>query len=437
MTNVNIDKNEINMLHVMLLQDASLIVPQYPSIMKYEKHLTNTEISRLIIPFFYYTTLIAIPIVYSTIVILDLYWIHLITVICPIVASTAIIFSPKYRNNPSEISVNKSALILLRLCYSISSVAGILRTTLRHTTPKTRNYHTFLLLYKLQSDGTKSACAWISQDFHYETSSFELIYVLSYCVNGAAVLWVALGDCLGTRAKSRSLQEMLSGVIGVIGRLSREQVINEAFLISNSAIKMFLGLFAETMLFEIDARVGRKNQPKVRNSGRINQILYKTVNLISRLICLVTFQSRKSPKKTEDVLGVGYVTGCVKLLSTLLAYVICEFVLGQFDAYTMQFYAWPLLLVALALLVLAPSRSAGNVLLFAASVANASQESFGRSQFVRMEDVALFSCLNMLAVSLLSSLINFLTGFFDVGTRCKCVVYVGFGAAVYLIILSI
>ncbi|ORD93384.1 hypothetical protein ECANGB1_2408 [Enterospora canceri] len=455
----------INIFSVMLLQDCSFILYQYVSILKISKNFTGKEISSKIIPFFYYTTLAIIPFVYTTLITINLYYFYMMTVLLPAAVLFLVFFSPKYRAvgietnlspTPAQMKTNPVSMTMARLAYVVGSISEIFRSTLRTITPKVgqkkqdRNY---LLWYKLQSEGLKALCTWVAQDIFFETGNFRLIYGLSIGTNAIAFGWILLGEKTKSAAKSTSLMEIVRGVRNAFSLLNDKEVINEVFIVVGNTMKIFVGLFSNSILFEIDKDVKEREKEKKgeietetetrsRNSTGnrvamgINYFLYKTVNLVSRLILLLTLH--KVGQKGEDrkkILGVGYVIGAVKMTSTLCAALLCEFVFKKLDGYNLQFYSFPVVLLVFGFFIKAPTRFIGNAMYFMTSLTLAINDSFSRDVLLKMKNINLFACFNLFMVGLISSVINFTTGYLNMGVRRKCMVYLFGGVGVYALLV--
>ncbi|KAL6120668.1 hypothetical protein NUSPORA_02564 [Nucleospora cyclopteri] len=484
-----------DIFNIMLLQDCSLILYQHTNILQTEKKFNNKEISNRIIPYYYYTTIIAIPVLFPILKALEMKYIQLLIVICPLIVLFIVIYMP-VRNSKSGNSF--LSLFMAQASYSVGSVGECLRSISRSVTVpsknKTRESSQFIL-YKFKSDFAKSLAAWISQDIFFETGSYSLIYLVSFLFYSSSLGFVIYNILWGETVLKgdkgfASIYDFINQTKSTFRALTKKQRINLLLQVSNNTFRIFLALFVSTILSDIKNKQlliqrdvekmkekikklrgidkedkiinkwvvhnkTRKNFKSIKTGGLhfinmffsnlfeyANFIIYCIIHLITVILVKITFTTKKGSaddraQKRKTVLGTGYIVGIIKISSTLVAYVITANYIKKAMFFNYLFYSHCVPVILLVFLAACNTIFTAQAVYFLIMVTLMINKAFLRDTFNTYPNPTLFACFTPFSVSLMSTLINFMCSVLNLSVKKKCSIYTIIGCMIYLIALGI
>ena len=231
-------------------------------------------------------------------------------------------------------------------------------------------------------------------------------------------------------------------------QLQSREKISFLFQILVSMFKLFLGLFANGILFEISENskktliVNNEYYPsyiiKIINIIKlINLIIYKIINLLTKFLLFITCTIPQNKKK--DILGVGYVIGIVKIFSSILGIVTTKWCKSQgFDFYNLGFCIFPLILITFICFIYAPTTKIGNVLYFLLNYLLSITDTFIKPDYINgnfKNYKQVFACTNLFTIGFISSLINIISGILKTSVRRKSLMYWSIGLICYINLL--
>ncbi|OQS54982.1 hypothetical protein EHP00_1347 [Ecytonucleospora hepatopenaei] len=483
---------KVNVLDLTLAQDCSFILFQYVSILKNDKNFNRKEISGKIIPFYVYSTLFWIPFVYTSVITINVYWFLLLMATIPLIVLFFVLLAPKYRetnpnnlekkvitknddlndkkennndkiNNDEVININinqKShvkenklkqniSLAMVRLAYILGSFGELVRQLQRNVlTASGKNAKgSDSVLLKLKSESIKSFSAWVAQDLFTLTEQYAEIYMFSIILNSVLICVAAAGDSMSSRAKKLTLMEILKGVSTGFKSLNSKQAVNLAASITNSTLRLFLGLFSNSILLEIHSktlenRLNHKNECNEENRKKtfkekcydvlqkINACFSFLITCITRSILFVT----RTPivKNKKSYLGIGYIVGIVKLMSTLTAYLISKLLeKNKVSGYYATFYIFPILFLVFMLFVRSKTVLIANVFFFTTSTVMGVLDGCLKETYITIKNKELITCFSLFVTGAISSSINGICSYSDFGVKTKCYIFISLGIFSY------
>lgn len=444
----------VSIFNIILIEDFAPIINQYFSIIKLEKNYTTKKIVNELIPWYFHSCCIALPFVYNLLMIIPLYWYHLITVLLPFCTLLLVYIAPSYNKTLNDKSLNNIlSIILIIAAYITSSISEIMKSTIRLITKPSRSesQNIFLQILKAQSDAIRSLAAWIAQDLYFETGGSQLIFFYSLIIYIIAIVMALTQNNSTCDNKITEHFNLIGWYIKLIkgfNQLQSREKISFLFQILVSMFRLFLGLFANGILFEISENskktliVNNEYYPsyiiKIINIIKlINLVIYKIINLLTKFLLFITCTIPQNKKK--DILGVGYVIGIVKIFSSILGIVTTKWCKSQgFDFYNLGFCIFPLILITFICFIYAPTTKIGNVLYFLLNYLLSITDTFIKPDYINgnfKNYKQVFACTNLFTIGFISSLINIMSGILKTSVRRKSLMYWSIGLICYINLL--